>query len=119
MADCPKCRGRMTRGLAFVPDLGAKVKWMDGEAGVWATLKTSLGLGGRGSDLVGRRCGECGYVEFFTDTAAKPVKTLSSVDEETERLRGVVATLQERIAVLETIATDPGERTSREIDRLR
>ena len=38
---------------------------------------------------------------------------------ENERLVGQVSRLEERIAVLERIATDPAERTSREIDALR
>ncbi|WP_260598739.1 hypothetical protein [Sphingomonas endolithica] len=38
---------------------------------------------------------------------------------ENERLSGQVARLEERIAVLERIATDPAERTAREIDALR
>ena len=35
------------------------------------------------------------------------------------RLNGQVGRLEERIAVLERIATDPAERTAREIDALR
>lgn len=38
---------------------------------------------------------------------------------ENERLHGQVARLEERLAVLERIATDPAERVSREIDALR
>ncbi|MES2338054.1 MAG: hypothetical protein V4537_08165 [Pseudomonadota bacterium] len=38
---------------------------------------------------------------------------------ENERLVGQVSRLEERIAVLERIATDPAERTAREIDALR
>ena len=38
---------------------------------------------------------------------------------ENERLNGQVSRLEERIAVLERIATDPAERVSREIDALR
>lgn len=38
---------------------------------------------------------------------------------ENERLTGQVSRLEERIAVLERIATDPAERTAREIDALR
>ena len=38
---------------------------------------------------------------------------------ENERLHGQVGRLEERIAVLERIATDPAERTAREIDALR
>jgi hypothetical protein len=46
----------------------------------------------------------------------RTVKLLSS---ENERLTGQVSRLEERIAVLERIATDPAERTAREIDALR
>lgn len=48
--------------------------------------------------------------------ADRTVKLLTS---ENERLVGQVSRLEERIAVLERIATDPAERTAREIDALR
>ena len=38
---------------------------------------------------------------------------------ENERLRLTVDRLEERLAVLERIATDPAERTAREIEKLR
>ncbi len=38
---------------------------------------------------------------------------------ENEKLHGKVTRLEERIAVLERIATDPAARTAREIDELR
>jgi len=38
---------------------------------------------------------------------------------ENDRLHGQISRLEERIAVLERIATDPAERTAREIDNLR
>lgn len=41
------------------------------------------------------------------------------LSSENERLTGQIARLEERIAVLERIATDPAERTAREIDALR
>ena len=47
---------------------------------------------------------------------ARKVELLTS---ENERLHGQVGRLEERIAVLERIATDPAERTSRAIDSLR
>jgi hypothetical protein len=120
MADCPKCRGLMTPGYAFVPDTGSRVKWLDGEVpGVWKALAASIGIGNKPSDLTSRRCSECGFVEFFADPTAKPIKTLSSVEEETAQLRGLMSRMQDRLAVLETIATDPGERISREIEKLR
>ena len=48
--------------------------------------------------------------------AERQVELLS---RENEKLRGQVGRLEERIAVLERIATDPAERTAREIDKLR
>jgi hypothetical protein len=41
------------------------------------------------------------------------------LSNENERLTGQVSRLEDRIAVLERIATDPAERTAREIDALR
>ncbi len=49
--------------------------------------------------------GESRKVELLTD--------------ENARLTGQIGRLEERIAVLERIATDPAERTAREIDALR
>ena len=48
--------------------------------------------------------------------AERKIGLLSS---ENERLTGQISRLEERIAVLERIATDPAERTAREIDALR
>ncbi len=48
--------------------------------------------------------------------AARQVELLTS---ENDRLKGQVGRLEERIAVLERIATDPAERTAREIEQLR
>lgn len=41
------------------------------------------------------------------------------LERENEMLRETVARLEERMAVLERIATDPAERTAREIEELR
>ncbi len=46
-------------------------------------------------------------------------RTVQLLSTENERLTGQVSRLEERIAVLERIATDPAERTAREIDALR
>jgi cell division protein FtsB len=43
----------------------------------------------------------------------------ASLANENEQLKGQVGRLEERIAVLERIATDPAERTAREIEQLR
>lgn len=48
--------------------------------------------------------------------AERKIQLLSS---ENERLTGQISRLEERLAVLERIATDPAERVSREIDALR
>lgn len=48
--------------------------------------------------------------------AERKIALLSS---ENERLTDRIGRLEERIAVLERIATDPAERTAREIDALR
>ncbi len=117
MADCPKCRGAMTQGFAYLPDVGSRVKWMDGEPGFWKALTSGFRM--KASELTARRCTQCGFVEFFADVQARPVKTLKSIDEENERLRNLVTRLQDRVATLETIATDPAERTAREIESLR
>lgn len=115
MADCPKCRGRMSAGRAFLPDMGSRVKWLDGEAG----FLNAIGLGRKTTELNGRRCVECGYVEFYAEAGAKPVKTLAIIEDENEQLRRLVTRLQDRVGTLEAIATDPAERTAREIETLR
>ena len=48
--------------------------------------------------------------------AQRKIELLSS---ENERLTGQLGRLEERLRVLERIATDPAERTAREIDALR
>ena len=117
MTDCPKCRGRMTQGFLYLPDTGGRVKWMDGEPGFWKSVMGAFKS--NSADMLARRCGDCGFVEFYVDTRAEPVKTLKSIDEENERLRSLVTKLQERVGTLEAIATDPAERTAREIEALR
>ena len=46
-------------------------------------------------------------------------RKVALLTSENERLHGQVGRLEERIAVLERIVTDPAERTAREIDALR
>lgn len=59
----------------------------------------------------------------WTGTTSKedPAATrkIELLTNENERLTGQIGRLEERIAVLERIATDPAERTAREIDSLR
>lgn len=46
-------------------------------------------------------------------------RKIELLSNENDRLTGQISRLEERIAVLERIATDPAERTAREIDSLR
>lgn len=46
-------------------------------------------------------------------------RSVALLEAENERLSGQVGRLEERIAVLERIATDPAVRTAREIEALR
>jgi len=50
------------------------------------------------------------------EQSARHAATLAG---ENDRLKGQVSRLEERLAVLERIATDPAERTAREIEQLR
>ncbi len=52
-----------------------------------------------------------------TDPAAD--RKLALLITENDKLHGQVSRLEERLAVLERIATDPAERVSRDIDALR
>ena len=61
--------------------------------------------------------GEWGGNVGRTDLDAE--RKVSLLSNENEKVTGQVSRLEERIAVLERIATDPAERTSRDIDALR
>ena len=52
-------------------------------------------------------------------TAIADKRKIELLSTENASLQGKVSRLEERIAVLERIATDPAERTGREIDALR
>jgi hypothetical protein len=54
-----------------------------------------------------------------SDMDANAERKIGLLSTENERLTGQISRLEERIAVLERIATDPAERTAREIDALR
>jgi hypothetical protein len=105
----------MTQGFLYGPDTGTRMKWMDGEP----TWKALFGIGRKASDLTAQRCVACGFVEFYADTASKPVDTVASLVAENEQLRLLVSKLNNRLATLEEIVVDPAERTAREIERLR
>ena len=56
---------------------------------------------------------------YPADTGPNAERKIMLLSGENERLTGQVSRLEERIAVLERIATDPAERTARAIDALR
>jgi len=51
--------------------------------------------------------------------ALEPTRQVELLSSENAGLKGQVVRLEERLAVLEQIVTDPADRTAREIDRLR
>jgi len=53
------------------------------------------------------------------DSDLEAERKITLLSSENERLTGQMSRLEDRIAVLERIATDPAERTAREIDALR
>ena len=54
-----------------------------------------------------------------TRTDAEADHKIALLSGENEQLHGKISRLEERLAVLERIATDPAERTARAIDSLR
>ncbi len=71
----------------------------------------------------GRRHKRHGGMNWMTggqdDGDIDDTRRIMLLTNENEKLTGQVSRLEERIAVLERIATDPAERTAREIDALR
>lgn len=59
----------------------------------------------------------CGMASKDEHPDAK--QKVAMLTQENERLNGQISRLEERIATLERIATDPAERTAREIEQLR
>lgn len=53
------------------------------------------------------------------DSGLEAERKIMLLSNENEKLTGQIGRLEERIRVLERIATDPAERTAREIDALR
>ncbi|NNM76080.1 hypothetical protein HJG53_04050 [Sphingomonas sp. ID1715] len=61
--------------------------------------------------------GEWGGTVAKTDLEQS--RKVQLLESENGKLQGQISRLEERIAILERIATDPAERTAREIDALR
>jgi|KBSSwiStaDraftv2_1062776.scaffolds.fasta_scaffold139167_3 hypothetical protein len=85
-----------------------------GIAKTWIRARHGYPLEDRSSRNRNRNRGRYGATD--DPDAERKIHLLSS---ENERLVGQVSRLEERIAVLERIATDPAERTAREIEALR
>jgi hypothetical protein len=62
---------------------------------------------------------EWGGMSKWTGMDSGEDRKIALLSSENERLTGQISRLEERIAVLERIATDPAERTAREIEALR
>jgi len=58
-------------------------------------------------------------LEAQAQTAPEAAREIELLASENAGLRGKVERLEQRLAVLEQIATDPAERTAREIESLR
>ncbi|MEO6215119.1 MAG: hypothetical protein ABIO86_03740 [Sphingomonas sp.] len=86
---------------------------LGGVAKMWVRARHGYPIEDRSSRRSRRRNG---VSDDASPDAERKIHLLSS---ENERLVGQVSRLEERIAVLERIATDPAERTAREIDALR
>lgn len=60
-----------------------------------------------------------GFEPVGEDEPAPRKRQIDAVCEENSQLKAQIRRLEERMAVMERIATDPAERTAREIENLR
>lgn len=82
----------------------------------WVKAKHGYPLESRKDRRRMRREGREDFVPGDQIGAERKIELLTN---ENEKLTGQVGRLEERLRVLERIATDPAERTAREIDALR
>jgi hypothetical protein len=73
---------------------------------------------GSGSILITQYYGRR-KVKQAVGSVSEPNRAVALLADENERQMGMISRLEERIAVMERIATDPAERTHREIELLR
>ncbi len=90
--------------IPIVAITSGPVAWM---FTTWIRARHGYPLEGKKGELIGR------------DGDLSINRKAELLTAENERLTGQISRLEERIAVLERIATDPAERTAREIDALR
>ena len=104
--------------MSFLVPIGVVTAVMArGAFTTWVKAKHGYPLEDRHSRRSRRRQG-------FADNFQEPerlddARKIMLLTNENEKLTGQVGRLEERLRVLERIATDPAERTAREIDALR
>ena len=105
----------MNGGQIFVLCIIA-ISMLGGTLSMWVKAKHGYPI----HDIHGRRARRrARRGEMVADEDMEPERKILLLSTENERLTGQVSRLEERIAVLERIATDPAERVAREIDALR
>ena len=120
MAQCPKCNGPMRQGKAYADVWGWRVplRWVMGRPAksMWVGMSFD---GAERSDMDSVRCMNCGFVELYAGVGAQTDFGGAQLRAENERLKLEMSRVLDRVATLEKIATDPAERTAREIEELR
>lgn len=106
----------MNGGQIFVLCIIA-ISMLGGTLSMWVKARHGYPLNDRVSRRMARRARRNGL--GLVDDELEPQRKIELLSSENERLTGQVSRLEERLAVLERIATDPAERVSREIDALR
>lgn len=106
----------MNGGQIFVLCIIA-ISMLGGTLSMWVKAKHGYPIHDRVSRRMARRAARRGGM--FAGDELEDSRKVQLLTSENERLTGQVSRLEERIAVLERIATDPAERVSREIEQLR
>jgi len=106
----------MNGGQIFVLCIIA-ISMLGGTLSMWVKAKHGYPLHDRHSRRMARRAARRG--EMTAGDELDDSRKVELLTSENEHLTGKVARLEERLAVLERIATDPAERVAREIDALR
>ena len=106
----------MNGGQIFVLCIIA-ISMLGGTLSMWVKAKHGYPIHDRASRRIARRAARRG--EMFAGDELEDSRKVQLLTSENERLTGQVSRLEERIAVLERIATDPAERVAREIEKLR
>jgi hypothetical protein len=106
----------MNGGQIFVLCIIA-ISMLGGTLSMWVKAKHGYPIHDRQSRRMARRAARRG--EMVVGDELDDSRKVELLTSENERLTGKVSRLEERLAVLERIATDPAERVAREIDALR